>query len=84
MEDFKQGFDAILSDTINTPELEASFDEADAIPSSVSSVFLHLVSTISDHSRLQLVHGIKSNQLWFQARALFCLSHRQVKWQLLH
>ena len=31
-------------------ELDAFFDKADAMPSSVSSVFLHLIHTISDNS----------------------------------
>ena len=68
--DFELGLDSILTDPVNTPELEASFDEADAISSSVSSVFLCLLSTHSDNSGLQLAPGIKCYTLWCQARAL--------------
>ena len=46
VEDFEHGFNSFLTDSINTPELDASFDEADIIPSSVFQGFLHLVSTI--------------------------------------
>ena len=51
----KHGHYSILTDAVNTPELDASFDEADAMLSSVSSKYLCLVSTHSDNSRLQLV-----------------------------
>ena len=54
----------------NIPEMDAFFDDADAMPSSVSSELLCLVSTISDHSRLQLAPSIKSHKVWYQARAL--------------
>ena len=70
MEDFEHGLDSILTDSINTPELDASVEEADAIPSSVSSGFPCLVNTVSDASRLQLDLSIKSHKLWCQARAL--------------
>ena len=39
-------------DPIESPELDASFDEADTRPSLVSSGFLYLVITISDISKL--------------------------------
>ena len=45
-------------------------DEPDAITSSVSSGFVCLVSTISDHSNLQLAPSIKSHKLWCQVRVL--------------
>ena len=45
-------------------------DEPNAIPSSVSFGFLHLVSTLSDNSKLQLAPSIRSHKLWCQARAL--------------
>ena len=38
--------------------------------SSVSSGFLHLVSTLSDNSKLQLAPSIHTHKLWCQARAL--------------
>ena len=40
MADFEQGLDSILTDSLETPELDTSLDEPDAIPSSVSSGFL--------------------------------------------
>ena len=42
--DFEQGLDSILTDSLETPELDTSLDEPDAITSSVSSGFLHSVS----------------------------------------
>ena len=39
MADFEQGLDSILTDSLETPELDASLDEPDAVPSSVSSGF---------------------------------------------
>ena len=50
MADFEQGLDSILTNSLETPELDASLDKPDAIPSSVSSGFLCLVSTLSDNS----------------------------------
>ena len=47
MADFEQGFDSMLTNSLETPELDASLDESDAIPYSVSSGFLCLVSTLS-------------------------------------
>ena len=55
---------------VNTPKLNASFDKADAMPSSVSSEFLCLVSNNSDNSRLKPATKIKYYNLWFQARTL--------------
>ena len=60
VEDFECDLDSVLTSTIDTPELDASLHEADAVPPSVSSGFLHLVSTISDVSRPQLATSIKS------------------------
>ena len=65
MADFEQGLDSILTDTLETSELDASLDELDAAPSSVSSGFLHLVSTLSDNSKLQLAPSIRSCKLWY-------------------
>ena len=49
-----------------------SLDEPDAnTSSSVSSGFLHLVSTLSDNSKPQLAPSIQTHKLWCQARALF-------------
>ena len=69
--DFEQVLDSILTDSIETPELDTSLNEPDAITSSVSSGFLCLVSTISDTSKLQLAPSIRSHKLWCLARALF-------------
>ena len=62
---FKQGLDSILIDSLKTPELDTSLDEPDAITSSsVSSGFLHSVSTLSDNSKLQLAPSIHTCKLW--------------------
>ena len=72
VKDPEHGLDSILTDFVNTPELEVSFDEADDMPSSVSSGFLCLVSTHSGNSKLQLAPSIKCLALLCHARAL-CL-----------
>ena len=69
MADFEQGLDSILTNSLETPELDTSLDEPDAIPSSVSSQFLYSVSTPSDNSKLQLASSIRSHKLRCQARA---------------
>ena len=51
--DFEQGLDSILTDSLETLELDTCLDEPDAITSSVSSGLLCLVSTLSDNSKLQ-------------------------------
>ena len=69
--DFEQGLDSILTDSLETLELDTSLDEPDAVTSSsLSSGFLHLVSTLSDNSKLQLAPSIHTHKLWCQARAL--------------
>ena len=70
MTDFEQGLDSIFTDSLEIPELDTSLDEPDAITSSVSSGFLHLVSTLSDTSKLQLAPSLGSHKLWCQAKAL--------------
>ena len=45
-------------------------DESDAITSSVSSGFLHSVSTIANNSEPWLATSIRSHKLWCQAGAL--------------
>ena len=50
--------------------MDTSLQESDAVTSSVSSGFLHSVSTISDNSKLQLAPSIRTHKLWCQARAL--------------
>ena len=55
VKDFKHGLDSIIIDSIDTPELDAPIEEAGVMPSSVSSEFLHSISTvliILDHSFL--------------------------------
>ena len=42
--EFEQGLDSILSDSLETLDLDTSLDEHDVITSSVSSGFLCLVS----------------------------------------
>ena len=46
VEDFEHSLDSILTDSVNTPESIAFLDEADTIPSSVSSGFLHFLSAV--------------------------------------
>ena len=50
VEDFEHSLDSVLTDSIDRPEVDASLDEADAVPSSVSSGLHHSVSTFSDTS----------------------------------
>ena len=68
--DFNQVLDSILTDSLETPELDTSLEEPVAITSSVSSGFLHLVSTLSDNSKPQHAPSIHTHKLWCQARAL--------------
>ena len=68
--DFKQGLDSILTDSLETLELDTSLDEPDVITYSVSSGFLHSVSTLSDNSKPELAPSIHTCKLWCQARAL--------------
>ena len=70
MADFEQGLDSILTDSLETPELDTSLHEPDAITSSLSQ-FLCVVSTLSDNSKLQLAPNIRLHGLRCQARALF-------------
>ena len=68
--DFEQGLGSILTDSLKTLELDTSLEEPDAITSSVTSGFLHSVSTLSDNSKLQPASNIHTRKLWCQARAL--------------
>ena len=68
--DFEQGLDSILTDSLETPDLDTSLQESDAVTYSVSSGFLHSVSTISDNFKPQLAPSIRTHKLWCQARAL--------------
>ena len=61
MADFEQGLDSILSNSLETPELNTSLDEPDAITSSVSSGFLCSASNFSDTSKPQLASSISSH-----------------------
>ena len=70
--DVEQGLDSILTDSFETLELDTSLNEPDVITSSVSSWFFHLVSTISDTSKLQLALSIRSHKLWHQTRTPSC------------
>ena len=47
--DIEQGLDSILTNSMKTPELDASFDKPNIM---TSSELLCLASTISDHSKL--------------------------------
>ena len=66
--DFEQVFHSILTNCLETPELDTSLDEPDAFISWVSG-FLCSVST-PDNTKLQLAPSIRSNKLWCQARAI--------------
>ena len=80
---FEHGLDSSLTDSVITPELDASFGEAVATPSLVCSGVLSMFRTHSDHSKLQLVLSIKywnySAMLWHY----FYLYHWWVKCQPL-
>ena len=86
--DFKQGLDSILTDSLETPELDTSLDEHDAVTSSsVSSGFLCLVITLSDNSRPQLAPSIRTCKLWCQTRALLApvsLATKMLASKLIH
>ena len=86
--DFEQGLDSILTDSLKTLELDTSLDEPDAImSSSVSSVFLHLVCTLSDNSKPQLAPSIQTCKLQCQARALLApvsLATKMLASKLIH
>ena len=71
LKDFEHGLDSVIRDHIDTPELDASFHEADAMPSSSSSGLLCSVNANSDNSRPQPAPSIKSHKLWFQVMALY-------------
>ena len=68
--DFEQGLDSILIDSIEAPEFDTSLDEPETVTFSVSSGFLHLICTILDTSKLQLVPSIWSHKMWCQVRVL--------------
>ena len=66
--DFEQSLDSILTDSLETLELDTSLDEPDVITSSVSSGYLCSVNTLSDNSKL--APSIQTYKLWYQVRAL--------------
>ena len=68
--DFEQSLDSIFTDSLETPELDTSLDEPDAVTSSVYSGFLCSVNTLSDNSKLQLAPSIRPCKFWCQDRAL--------------
>ena len=59
--------------SVNTQELDASFDEANAVPYSFSSGFVNLVSTISNTSRLQFL--LAFNLINYGAMIGICSAH---------
>ena len=63
VEELEDGLDSIFTYSGETPELDASLNEPDAIAFSMSSGFLHSVNTISDSSKLKLAPCIKSHKL---------------------
>ena len=82
--DFEQGLDSTITNSVKTLELDASFEESCGVPSSVSSGFLYMVSTISDASKLQLAPSIKSHKLWCRLEHYFCLCLWQTRCQHLN
>ena len=82
IEVFEHGLVSILIDSVNTPELDTSIDEADVMHSLVSPGFLHSVvfQTILDCSLL-----LASSFVNYGARLglYFCLYQRQVEYQPL-
>ena len=70
VEEFEYGLVSIIMDYIDTPELGASFDETETVPSSLSYTFLCSFSTIYDTFRTQLAPSIKSCKLCCQTRDL--------------
>ena len=72
--DFEQGLDSILTDSIETLELDTSFDEPDAITSSVYFVFLHSISTISDTSKPHPAPSMRSHNCGARPGSFFHLS----------
>ena len=63
-DDFKQSLGSILTDGIDMPELDALFDDAGTMPSSVFTGFLCSFSNTSDNSRLPPSPSIKSCEVW--------------------
>ena len=63
VEDFEHGLDSIFTNSIDIPELNASLNDTDAVPFSVSSGFLCTVSTVSNTFRPQLAPSNKSFKL---------------------
>ena len=65
VEDLEHYLDSVLKSSVHTPELDTSFDKADALPYPTSSGHLCSVSTSSDNSRLQLAPSTKSFIFWW-------------------
>ena len=83
VEDFEHCLDSIPTYSMNTPELDASLQEAEAIPSSVfwgfhAQLVLFLIFLIQSYF---LVSNLISYGA--QLEVCLCLFHRQVKCQLL-
>ena len=76
------GLDSVLTDSINTLELDASFDEANTVLSSVPLGFLNSVAflIILDYSLILALNLISYGA---SLGHYFCLYHRQVKCQPL-
>ena len=78
----------IFTDSLETLELDTSLDKPGAVTSSsVSSGFLISVSTLSDHSKLQLTPSIQTGKLCCQGRALLApvsLATKMLASKLIH
>ena len=85
--DFEQGLDSILTDSLETPELNTFLDEPNVITSSVPSGFLCSVITLPDYSKPQLAPSIQTCKLWCWARALLApvsLATKMSAFKLIH
>ena len=67
---FEHVLDSFLLDSVNTLKGDASFDEPDAITSSVSLGFLWLASTFQITLKLQLSPDIRFHELLSQTRVV--------------
>ena len=75
--DFEHGLDSIITGSLKISEL----DESEAMASSVSSGFIHLVSTLSDNLELKTSNLINDGS---RLGHYFCLYHVQAKYQHLN
>ena len=83
VEDFEHGLDSILMDSVETPELDSSFDEGDTGPLSASSGFLHFLGTLLKLQNHSLLLASNVKNYGDRLGHYFCLYHRLAKCLLL-